>query len=798
MTRYVLALITLWVCLTGTMQAASALRSDTLDIRKTTIHLTMTDFVTKNISAHTLLDVKSKQNNVAQVLFDLEGLVVDSVQWNGASVSFVHNGFTVSVTPPAPLQLNDSALVNVYYHGIPVTDVLWGGFYFSGLYAFQMGVGFYAQPHSFGRTWHPCFDNFVERSAYEFYIETPANKMAVCNGLLIDSFNLPNNNKQWHWLLNKEIPSYLASVAAAPYVLVSQTLNTLLGNVPSLIACEAADTTAVNGSFAHLQQSMNAFEQAYGPYRWPRVGYALVPFNGGAMEHATNIHIGKGFIDGTLNYENLIAHELSHHWWGNLVTCKTAGDMWLNEGFASYSEFLHQEYTYGAEAYMNEVKQNHYDMLSRCHLDDNGYRSIANMDSLYTYGTTVYRLSADRLHTLRHYLGDSLFFTGLKNVLTLFENKALSTADLNTWLTLFTGYNTQAYFNNWIYDKGFPHFSVDSVNTTSNGALWETSIYMRQRKHQNDAYFNAVPLPVAVYDSLMQRTMYTVMFNGRCMQLNLTLPFKPVMVAIDPDNAMGDAITDEMKMVKQIGFTSMPQAKIRVISKAINTDSALVRVEHHWVAPDRFKSSTAFPNYRLCNTHYWQVEGIHLDGLDGLLHFTYDAGVNNSYLDSAWINNSEDSIRLFYRRDARDEWQFADDSIRTGSSNDRYGNMYCKQIKAGEYCLGIKKTGFIDTLQTDAPSGGCGVVNTVFEVTEKMGLLMYPNPAQAYTDMVGLPNGAGRLLMYNTLGQVVLDKTITVLDGRYRLQWTNLPTGVYGVDVRIGNKVRQAKLMITP
>lgn len=798
MKRYVLVLIALWVCLTGTIQAASALRSDTLDIRKTTIHLTMTDFVTKNISAHTRLDIKCKQNNVNEVLLDLEGLTVDSVLWDGAMIGFSHNSNTLAISPSLPMNLDDSVLIDVYYHGIPVTDVLWGGFYFSGQYAFQMGVGFYAQPHSYGRTWHPCLDNFVERSSYEFFIETPGNKMAVCNGLLIDSTTLANTNKQWHWLLNKEIPSYLASVAAAPYVLVKQTLNTLQGTVPSWIACEAADTTAVNGSFSHLQQSMNAFEQAYGNYKWPRVGYALVPFNGGAMEHATNIHIGKGFIDGTLNYEKLIAHELSHHWWGNLVTCKTAGDMWLNEGFASYSEFLHQEYTYGPEAYMNEVKQNHYDMLARCHLDDNGYRSVANMDSLYTYGTTVYRLSADRLHTLRRYMGDNVFFSGLKNVLNLFENKAISSADLNTWLTLISGYNTQPFFTNWIYDKGFPHFSVDSVTTTPNGTTWETAIYMRQRKHQNDQYFNAVPLPVAVYDALMQRSMYTVMFNGRCMQLNLQLPFKPVMVAIDPDNAIGDAITDDMQTVKQIGFTTMPQAKIRVITKSINVDSALVRVQHHWVAPDRFKSSASFPGYRLCNTHYWQVDGIGLDGLNGLLHFTYDAGVNNSYLDSTWINNSEDSIRLFYRKDAREEWQFANDSIRTGVTTDRYGNMYCKEIKAGEYCLGIKKTGFVDTLQTDAPTGGCGLVNEVADVVASPNLFLYPNPAATWTELVGLEQGKARLRLYNAVGQMLVDKIITVEQDRYRFEWGNLMPGVYRMDVRSNNKVRQATLMIRP
>ncbi len=134
MTRYVLAFVALWICFTGTIHAASASRSDTLDIRKTTIHLTMTDFVTKNISAHTQLDIKCKQNNVAEVLLDLEGLTVDSVLWDGYAISFSHNNNTLSITPTVPMFLDDSVLVDVFYRGIPVTDVIWGGFYFSGLY----------------------------------------------------------------------------------------------------------------------------------------------------------------------------------------------------------------------------------------------------------------------------------------------------------------------------------------------------------------------------------------------------------------------------------------------------------------------------------------------------------------------------------------------------------------------------------------------------------------------------------------------------------------------------------------
>jgi aminopeptidase N len=142
-------------------QAASSLRSDTLDIRKTIIDFNITDFVTKNIFAKATLDIQCKMNGVNQMVFDLEGLTVDSILINNSLVSYSTNGFYLTVNTASTFNQNDTALVDIYYHGVPIADATWGGFSFIGNYGFQMGVGFNAQPHSFGRTWHPCFDNFV-------------------------------------------------------------------------------------------------------------------------------------------------------------------------------------------------------------------------------------------------------------------------------------------------------------------------------------------------------------------------------------------------------------------------------------------------------------------------------------------------------------------------------------------------------------------------------------------------------------------------------------------------------------
>ncbi|MBL7766575.1 MAG: T9SS type A sorting domain-containing protein [Chitinophagaceae bacterium] len=784
------------------VNAAGASRSDTIDIRKTIIEIDMTDFVTHIIYGHSTLDVKAKVNNVSQLIFDLEGLTVDSVKWNGQLTTYNMSSPNLSINLLTTMQMNDTALVDVYYHGVPVADATWGGFSFVGNYGFQMGVGFNAQPHSFGRTWHPCFDNFVERCPYEFYVTTTNDKMAVCNGMLLDSVTNANTTKTWHWKLNEEIPSYLSCVAVCNYVFVTKTLNGNNGNVEALIACEAVDSNKVNGSFSHLQESFTMLEENFGTYLWPRVGYSLVPFNAGAMEHATNIHIGKPFVDGTLTYETLIAHELSHHWWGDLVTCSTAGDMWLNEGFASYCELLHQEYTYGYDDYLTDYKANHFNVLNKAHINDQGYRAVANMDSLHTYGATVYNKGSDMIHTLRTYLGDSLFFNGLTAFLDSFKFKSVSSIDLRDFLTAYSGKDMSFYFNNWILAPGFTHFSIDSNIVTPNGNDFETQIFIRQRKHKSIDYYTHVPLEIGVYDENMNEIIFQVDFSGRCMELDVTLPFNPVMILVDPHHKLSDAITEEQKVIKSTGSTTFNQAKCKIYTKSVvnPNDSSFIRIEHSWIAPDRFKNVSNSNGYILSDSRYWKVDGIHLNNITGLIQFDYNAGANNAYLDSTWIQNTEDSIRLFYRKDATQEWTFALDSIKTGSLVDKIGSLYSKEIKAGEFCMGIKRSNYTDPMVSDAPAGGCGVVthvsNPVHPTMKNMTL--YPNPAHEQLQIL-FPEGMDPIIAIKIMdlnGRSVYDGWMmnTMNTGQIKLPY--LSPGLYTLQAKDQHRTFNQKLVV--
>lgn len=748
-----------------------ATRSDTLDIRQTIIQLSITDFITKHISGHTALLVRSNMNGISQLHFDLQSLTVDSAMVNNNSVTFSQNANLVTVNPLSALNQNDSVWVTIYYHGMPPPDPTWGGFNYVGNYAFQIGVGFSSHPHSVGRTWHPCFDNMVERSPYEFYITTTDDKMAVCNGLLIDSIDNLNGTKTWHWKLEETIPSYLASVSVSKYILVKKTLISVQGPISFWVACEAADSNNVNASFIHMQETLTTFENHFGPYLFPRIGYNLAPFGGGAMEHASNITIGKSFIDGSLNYETLIAHELSHHWFGDLVTCSTEGDMWLNEGFASYCEYLFLEDLYGRSSYDDLMRNNHFVVVNNAHISDDGYHAVAGVDSTNTYGTTVYMKGADMLHTLRSYLGDSLFFNGLKGFLSLYQFTHVSTTMLKNYLTTYTGIDLNDFFLNWIQSPGLPEFSIDSTLIVPNGSDFDVTVFIRQRKHHSLHYLQHVPIELGMYNASWQYQLCKVDVSGQCTEYRIRLPFKPEMILLDPEEKISDAVTEDELNILSTGNTTLNFAKCKVFIKNLvqSSDSSLLRIAHHWVAPDRFKNMNNANGYVLNDKRYWRVDGLNLMNVSGLIQFQFNAGSGNSFLDSTWIKNSDDSIRLFYRKDATEEWQLANDSLVAGSPTDRFGNVYLREIKNGDYCFGIKRSNYLDTLQTEAGTS-CHLSLSLHEDLPSLPFEVYPNPS---SNIINFRHAEGVIKLYDMMGTLIKETSAS------QINVNHLPTGLY-------------------
>ena len=287
----------------------SATRSDSMDLLHTTLHLDLSNTTSGIISCEAVIAFHPLVPGISHLPLDLL-LPTDSVVMNGIALSFSQANEVLNIDLGATFGPADTLLLSVYYQGNPLTDPSgFGGFYTLNNYQYDLGVAFDAVPHSYGRSWFPCFDNFVERCPFDFYVRTTNGRTVVANGALMGIEDLGSGETISHWQLNETIPAYLASVAAGNYAFLHDAFPSVSGDtIPVLLAALPNDTADMRASFANLKPAFDTFERWFGPYRWNRVGYVLT--SAGAMEHATNICYPDFAADGTLGNEDLIAHEL--------------------------------------------------------------------------------------------------------------------------------------------------------------------------------------------------------------------------------------------------------------------------------------------------------------------------------------------------------------------------------------------------------------------------------------------------------------------------------------------------------
>lgn len=689
------------------------------EVRKYSINLDLRNTSSKTIKGYTDVTIVSKENGLSTIKLDLQKLTVNKI-WAGAdSLTYLYNDTALLISLKTPLNTNDSQVVRVEYEGKPQTDKKWGGFYFSGVYAFNLGVGFDANPHNFGRVWFPCVDEFTSRSLYDFVITTDGTNRAMCNGTLVNRTDNFDGSTTWYWQLNTPIPTYLASVAVAPYSVIEDSYAALSGPTPIILAAHPNDTAKMKASFSNLKGAFEGFEKWYGSHRFERVGFNAVPFNGGAMEHATNIAYPLFAIDGTLSQETLMAHEFAHHWWGDNTTCRTQEDMWLNEGWASYSEKLFLEHIYGKKRYDEAIMDNHFEVLRRAHLTDGQPRAVSGVPHAYTYGDHVYKKGASVVHSLRGYMGDADFMAGIKAFQNTKKLSDVSSEDLKNVLQAYTSANLTSFFDNWVYTAGFPAFSAYITNTVQNGSNYTCTAKVNQQLRFTNKIYKDVPLVITFISDKGDVYNLPIKLNLADTQVIATMPFAPKMVVTDRDARLCDAVTENEYWVKNSTAYDFNWAMASVsVNAGSVTDSTLMRIEHHWTAP--VNGNIPYPNLHASGSRYWRISGTWNDTLlSASVLLQYDGstpgGFTSGWLDNDLIKTTEDSLVLLYRPDPRSAWVIYPHYTKTmGNKADKRGNITLSGIKKGEYVFAM----FDKTLG--------GITNP--EKIKDGKLNIYPNP----------------------------------------------------------------------
>lgn len=714
-------------------------RSDSISIEHYNVHLDLRDFSTFILKGHTEISIEPLVNNISEIRLDLMGPTVDSVHdINGNLLSFTPAPLGFKVNLGATFNIGDSTSIEVFYHGTTVQDPTFGGFYFNSAYAFNVGVSLDDIPHNYGKTWFPCFDNFITRSTYDLFVTTLPVHDAACGGVFQSTVINPDLSKTHHWKVFQTIPTYLISVAVSNYVFVNDTFTNYQNNpIPVKLAAHAADTTHMKSSFSNLENAFDIFESKFGPYRWDRVGYVLVPMTAGAMEHAMNIAYPQVIADGSLSYQSIMAHELSHHWWGDLVTCRTAEDMWINEGSAAYCEYIFKENLSNRAAYESAVRSEHKELLRTGHIDDGGYWPLSGMPQQHTYGNTTYLKGADIIHTLRGYLGDSLFFNGLSELLEQNKFSDIDAIEYRDDLSAITGMNLNNFFADWIFQGGWPHVSIDSLSVVPNGIQYDVTIHLKQKLVGRTNYSNQIPVTLTLRDNNWSTYETTIHSSGMTNAVTVTVPFSPTLGYLNRDELISHAVTATYSTFNTTGTKNLSHSNLMLQIQNI-TDSAFVVVEHNWAAPD------PIIHWELANVispqRYWRIDGIWNAGFNTNATFRYSGQVSggNAYLDHLLITGAEDSIILLYRPNRSVDWfEYPNYTKTMGNTTDKTGTLNVTNLQKGEYAIGLK-----------------GQNLALTELDKNEDVLLYPNPATHFVT-VETTISSDRMVVSDVMGRLV-------------------------------------------
>jgi len=725
----------------GSQMTVGPTRSDTFNIVHTDIYLDFTNWSSKSLDGETELTVVARASGLNSIRFDLLQLTVDSVWIDDASASFTYVSPTLQVDFPAALNSGDTARVKVFYRGQPTIDgSQWGGFYYLNNIAYNLGVGFDADPHNYGRTWFPCFDQFVERSTYSISTLTNGGRVSQAVGLRTQETFLNGDTLFTQWELPQEIPSYLVGIAIGPYHRLTDQYTSIDGRViPIEIAATTNDTADARVSFGHLKDAMLCFENWYGPYYWDRIGYVLT--GQGAMEHPTNVAYPAQTVDGSFTYDFLMAHELAHHWWGDLTTCAEAGDMWINEGMAEFNSHLFFECLNGRDDYIEKVKDNWYSVITSSHNVDGGFIPIVGVGHSNTYGDHVYYKGAGVVHNLRAYLGDSLFSSSLKQILVDRTLDTLSTDGFETALNNITGMNMTPFFDDWLRNPGFAQFGIDSVNFQTNSGSTDVFVRLKQGLYNAPQLFTQVPVEIGFYDNQWQLHVEKVLFSGAEQSYNFQFPFAPEWIVMNPNGNLNSGSTYNEELFTQ-PISRGNQQSFMTLDVSAENDSSWIRRTHHFAGPGGNVQGNPLP--RISANHYWTVSGSMSSSFRASAIIRYDGRPNSSGLDQDLVSVTEDSLILLYRPRPGVTWteypHYTKNVI--GNPSNQFGMIEIDSLALGEYAF----ANGVAAISLDEPS--------------EQSILLYPNPAMDKLYVSGFDLNQD-YAVYNDLGQVMLQGTIS-------------------------------------
>jgi aminopeptidase N len=515
------------------------------------------------INGNVLIKANVQTQQMEQFAFELHpDLVIDSAKVNGQLLPVSRNGGEATITLPAPLPNAEMFEVAVFYKGTPpsgASAAIGNGLSNATAQDWNKQVTWSLSEPFSAYEWWPCKQVLTDKadSVYVF-VTTSSDNRVGSNGLLTAQAPLPNNKIRYEWKSRYPVDYYLVSVAVSDYqeysfyakpegLSDSILIQNYLYSHPDLLPTFQNDINETAPLLVLYSRLFGLY-----PFWKEKYGHSMAPMGGG-MEHQT-MTTQSTFVFG------LTAHELAHQWFGDKVTCNSWSHIWLNEGFATYSEYLALENLRDDVSKQAWLSQKHNSVMTTSggsiYVED-----TTNVSRIFN-GRLTYNKGGAIIHTIRYLLNDDdLFFNVLRTFLDRYAYSTASGEDFKAVLEEASGKDFTDFFNEWYYGEGYPVYNV-SWNQR------DGTFYLRNTQTTSSEVTPFFSTPVEFWIQMQEGEDTIVSFtpSQKSETYSLALAGEVIAVTVDPANWIinKDNVARDTTLVSVIAGIATNEEKVIV------------------------------------------------------------------------------------------------------------------------------------------------------------------------------------------------------------------------------------------
>lgn len=492
-------LTSIQLALSNEISTATNFKPQPFDVLKYDVNIQIDDPSNMKVKGNCQMLIKlAKQTSDENFYFQLFALQIDSCKVGAELINPSQQNDELGV-PYYSLPLNtynsENITITVFYSGTMSNEggsMHWGGINYMDSALFNMGVGFHNANVSAAAYWFPCYDHPSDKAQYQIQVIVPKQYTVALSGL--PSILEPLDINLHKVTAMSEVPAatYMIGIAIGNY----EKLSNQAGDIPIEIYSPAKKVPDCETGLKLVPKMLNCFESFWGAYPFEKVGYVLTAI--GSMEHQGMISLAKDAVSKSDTISSTAAHELSHSWFGGYVTPLDFRSAWLNEAFATYSEAIWAGYLLGDTYYYRKLRNLAYVYHSKS--SDEGIfplHDFVRTGNSSNYPLTIYNKGALVVHQLRNELGDSLFFSSIRQYLSENANANTSTEIFKQSLENYSAKDLTNFFNTWVYGYGYP--IIDSKIEQYNypdGKFMKCKLTTTQAQNPSWGIYHNIPLEI--------------------------------------------------------------------------------------------------------------------------------------------------------------------------------------------------------------------------------------------------------------------------------------------------------------